>query len=422
MGLVRHSLAAVVALLGLPLGALGALVRPAWREGWRERLGVAASALRDASPVWVHAASVGEVQAALRLIDPLAEAGTALLLSTTSATGRALAGSTRPELPVRLAPLDHPWATAAALARVRPSMLVLVETELWPSWIATAARRGIPVLVVSGRLSDRSFPRYQRLARWIAPTLARITAVGARSRLDAERFVALGVRADRVEVTGDLKLEPPSREVPLAPDLAAVLGQVPFWVAGSTHPGEEIAALEATRAARACCGPLALVVAPRHPDRREPARQALEAAGATVVRRTALPRRPLGDGEVLLLDSLGELAAVYAPARAAFVGGTLVPVGGHNLLEPVQVGCPVLFGPHVQNLRSTAGLLEETGAGRRVRDASELGTALVAILSALEQARAAAAQGRERLAAHRGATARTLALIERHRGAREAVA
>ncbi len=410
MAVLRQVLAALVALVGLPLGLLGAALQPRWRVGLSERLGLRSPLAPSASPIWIHGASVGELQAALRLIDPLQARGEAVVATTTTATGRALARQMRPDLPTALAPIDHPWATAAALGRTRPSMLVLIETELWPSWIAAAARLAVPVVVVSGRLSDRSFPRYRKLRGLLAPTLGRLAAVGARSEVDAERFVALGAPADRVQVTGDLKLAPPPAPAALDPTLADALSATPCWVAGSTHPGEELAALRATEHARAAGEKLVLVVAPRHPEKRPAAEAALTAAGARVTRRSALSGAGLEDGDVLLLDTLGELAGLYGLARAAFVGGTLVPVGGHNLLEPLQAGCPVLFGPHVGNARESARLLRDAGAGIQVSDAAGLAGGLLAALS--DDARAGVAAGLRALEPHRAAVDRSLALID----------
>jgi 3-deoxy-D-manno-octulosonic-acid transferase len=364
--------------------------------------------------VWVHGASVGESLAALPLHDALRARGFATLASTTTVTGRAVLRQRRGELPVALAPLDHPWCTARALDRARPRALVLVETELWPSLTAAAARRGVPVVAVSARLSDRSFPRYRRLAFALRPTLRRLAAVGARSREDAERFVALGVPAARVEVTGDLKLEPPREPPPLAADLAAFLGERPLFVAGSTHAGEEAAGLAALAALAAAAPDAALVLAPRHPDRFDAVERVVHDAGRRVHRRSRLAvGARLGAGEVLLLDTLGELAAVYGCARVAFVGGSLAPVGGHNVLEPVAAGAPVLFGPHTENARAGVELVLAADAGRRVADAGELARDLVAAWGSREAARARAERGRAELARHRGASQRSADLVVR---------
>ena len=303
--------------------------------------------------------------------------------------------SAMPELPAVIAPLDHPWCVAAALSRVEPVLLALVETELWPSWIAAAKRRRVPVVVVSGRLSDRSFPRYRRVRRLLTPTLRRLDAVGARSDLDAARFVELGVPEERVCVTGDLKLEPPEGVATLATDLVRALSEVPVIVAGSTHPGEEEPAQIALLACEREGLPAALVVAPRHLQRAAQVERELVAAGRRVRRRSRLEGPPLKSGEVLLLDTLGELSAVYAAASVAFVGGTLAPVGGHNLIEPIFAGCPVVFGPHVHNVRVHAELAETSGAGVRVPDAEGLAAAVVDALRDPESRRTRVARGQE---------------------------
>jgi 3-deoxy-D-manno-octulosonic-acid transferase len=409
---LAHSGAALAALLGAPLALVGLAVRPAWREGWRERLGAAPRVDRGA--VWVHGASVGEALAALPLHDALRARGLATLASTTTVTGRAVLRARRRDLPVALAPLDHPWCTARALDRARPRALVLVETELWPSWTAAAARRGIAVVAVSARLSDRSYPRYRRLAFALRPTLRRLAAVGARSAEDAERFVALGVAAGRVTVTGDLKLEPPREPPRPAGDLAALLADRPLFVAGSTHAGEEAAALAALAALEGADAGAALVLAPRHPERFDEVERLIRDAGRRLHRRTRLAAGArLGAGEVLLLDTLGELAAAYGFARVSFVGGSLAARGGHNVLEPVVAGSPVLFGPHTDNARAGAELVLAAGAGDRVADAPQLARGLLAAWGSPEAARARAERGRAALERHRGASQRAADLVER---------
>jgi 3-deoxy-D-manno-octulosonic-acid transferase len=415
VGPLAHSLAALAALLGAPVLASAAVLRPRWRVGLAERLG-AHPARGGARPIWLHGASVGEVRAALGLADALAARGHALVASCMTTTGRALAREARPALATGLAPLDHPWLVARALARVAPKALVFVETELWPSWVRAAHERGLPVLVVSGRISERSFARWQRVGALLRPTLRRFAAIGARSEADAARFVALGAPAERVLVTGDLKLDA-ARPAPLAPALCAVLGELPLFVAGSTHEGEEAAALEALAAAERAGYEATLALAPRHPERFERAAELVEKSGRRLRRRSALGGAKLAAREVLLLDTLGELASLYAHARLAFVGGTLVPVGGHNLLEPARVARPAVWGPHVANARESAALLLAAGAGETVADAAALGRAFVAALADPAAASARGEAGSSALAAHLGATARSVALIERVLGA-----
>jgi 3-deoxy-D-manno-octulosonic-acid transferase len=303
----------------------------------------------------------------------------------------------------------------AALRRVRPSALTLVETELWPVLILVAHRRRVPVVVVSGRISDRSYPRYRRIGACVRPILGRIAAIGARGPADAERFLSLGASPERVEVTGDLKLEPPRDRGRIAEDLDSALGEVPLIVAGSTHEGEEDELLSALAEVEKAGLRAALVLAPRHPERFGAAEALVRRAGRSVRLRSRLEARPLGEGEVLVLDSMGELAGLYARAAVAFVGGSLVPVGGHNPLEPILEGRPVLFGPHTENAREATALALRTGAGCRVSDGAHLARAAIAALRDPGAWRARAESGREALEQHRGTAERSARLIRRAR-------
>ena len=414
--LVRNGVAALATLALAPVAGVALLARPGWRDHLGERLGLVAP--RTPGAVWVHGASVGEILAATRLLDALRASGRAVVASTTTATGRAVLARARPDVPRCYAPLDHPWCAGAALARVAPAALVLVETELWPSWIAAATRRRVPVVVVSGRISERSLPRYRRLAPLLQGTFERITAVGARSEADAARFAALGVAPDRISVTGDLKLEAPAAAPEPAADLARLLDSTPYWVAASTRPGEEAAILAAHAAAQQAGCASALVLAPRHLERTDEVARLLAARGVAWRRRSAASGAPLAAGEVLLVDTLGEVPALFAGARFAFVGGTLVPIGGHNVLEPAYAGRGVLFGPHVEKVREAAALLLACGGARSVADAGALATAVVAWLAHPEQAAACGEAAHRELTRHRGATGRSVELVERVLAAR----
>jgi 3-deoxy-D-manno-octulosonic-acid transferase len=327
-------------------------------------------------------------------------------------TGREAMRRTRPDVPCGLAPLDHPWLVEAALSRVRPSALVLIETELWPSWIAAATRRDVPVIVASGRISFRSFPRYRRLAPVLRGTFARLSAVGARTEEDARRFVALGVPEERVRVCGDLKLGPPEPSGGLNPELERRLPDCALLVAGSTHGGEEEAALAALDAAEGAGVSVALVLAPRYPQRAEEVARVVRKTGRRLVRGSEKDGENLVPGGVLVLDGMGDLAAMYTRATVAFVGGSLVPRGGHNLLEPAAAGRPVLFGPHTENAQGAAALLLACGAGERVVDASALAAAAVRWLADPETATQRGRHGRRALESHRGSVERNAALVE----------
>lgn len=408
MRALAHSLAAAGALAAAPL-ALGLLaVRREFRVGLRERLG--AQMPLPPGAVWIHAASVGEILAAARLADRLRALGREVFASSFTLSGRDVMRSTRPEVPCQLAPIDHPWCVGSALRRVQPAALVLVETELWPNWIAAAERRGIPVVLVSARVSDRSYPRYLRFGGVVRRTLQRLTAIGARTERDAERLRALGAEPSRISVTGDLKIDFDDERRTLAPELRAALEGRRVFVAGSTHSGEERAVLAALREASPD-GDLGLVLAPRHVARVPEIEALVRNAGWVPKRRSALGGAPLGRGEVLVLDTVGELTPLYARADVAFVGGSLVPVGGHNVAEPVLAGRPVLYGRHTHNVRHAARILTGCGAGRVVAEPAALGRALAEVLADPEAARRATERGRDALLRHRGSSERTAALI-----------
>lgn len=413
MSPLRHSLAALAALGLAPL--LGAaLLHPKWRVGLFERLGARPRVHRGArpAPVWLHGASVGEISAALPLVDALGARPGGVHCSCTTLSGRDLLRARRPGVPVHLAPVDHPWAVRRALRAVSPSALVLMETELWPVWIRAAAERGLPVLLLSARLSERSFSRYRTFARWLTPTFQRIAAVGARGEADAARFRALGVEPGRIEATGDLKFETPQSPASPAPELEHRLGTAPLLVAGSTHEGEEAAALAALAALSRRGHAAALVLAPRHPQRFERVARLVRAAGRRLLRRSQ-PGAPLGPGEVLLLDSIGELPGAWSRARAAFVGGSLAPRGGHNLLEPAFAAVPVLFGPHTENTAEAAALLKEHGAGIEVPDAGSLAEAVCEVFEGEQHFRRCSHAFLAALEVHRGAASQSLALLDR---------
>jgi 3-deoxy-D-manno-octulosonic-acid transferase len=267
------------------------------------------------------------------------------------------------------------------------------------------------VVVVSGRISDRSLPRYRWFGPWVASALARLSAIGARTEQDRERFVALGAAPDRVHVTGDLKFDPPVALDPF-PELIAWLGDAPLVVAGSTHPGEEQILLTAQRAWEDAGQRAALILAPRHPDRAQEVVRIARRAGRRAALRSECGGAALAAGDVGVLDTLGELTALYARAAVAFVGGTLVPIGGHNLLEPAAVGTAAVYGSHLANVRHAAALLEAVGAGVRVGDAASLAAAISSALAGPVAARARGAAGRAALEVHRGSSERSAALIE----------
>ena len=344
-----------------------------YREGLRERLGWVPERLSEwqldaregasvSRPViWLHAVSVGEVLAASRLVAELdAELpGFRVAISTTTRTGQALARERFGAERVFYCPLDLPWAVAAYLKALKPRMLVLAETEFWPNLLNGCFRRGIPVVVVNARISDRSWPRYLRLRKLWRPWLRRLTAVLAQSEVDAERLQALGCASERLMVSGNLKFDVRAGEEAAATRLLKELaGELRLVVAGSTLEGEEAMLLAAWPKLLAAESGLALVLAPRHPERFEAVAELLERSSFSWRRRSAMGMRTamgstaLASGEIVLLDSIGELASVYSRSAVAFVGGSLIATGGHNPLEPAQFGVPVVMGEHYVNFRA----------------------------------------------------------------------
>ncbi len=395
--------AILIALLpvALPLALLVALAIPRLRRGLAQRFRPLEP--MDPGGVWLHAASVGEAEAAAPLLEALRERGTPICVTTMTATGRDRLLSRLPQLRVRLAPLDLPGLVHLSVRRVRPRTLVLVETELWPNLIGAVASAGGRVGVVSGRISERSFRRYRLARPLFASVLRRVSWVGAQSEADRDRFVALGLPAENAEVSGDLKLDRPA-PAPPGPELREALGSGPFLVCGSTHAGEEAMLLAAWRKLRDGPAPgLRLLLAPRHPERVPDVLREVSGAGA----RAALRSAGAASAEVVVLDTLGELGAVYTLADLVFVGGSLVPLGGHNLLEPVRAGKVVVHGPHTEYQRAQLALLDPLQVLRRVADETELAATLAALLRDPER-HAAAAAARVVLDAHGGAVPRAL--------------
>jgi 3-deoxy-D-manno-octulosonic-acid transferase len=360
---------------------------PAYRGSLRERLGFGLAQLVDA-PIWLHAASVGEVRSLNVLLRLLHRQGFALLLSVGTQTGLAQARrlyADLPELTVRAAPWDLPGAVRRFLRASRPQVGVFVETELWPNLVAGARAAGVPLGLVSARLSEKSTRRYRRWAPRLMREIVRaFTQIGAQTREDQDRFVSLGAHKEAVTVSGSLKFE-----LQLPPEVCK-LGAAwrahwaparPLWVAGSTHAGEETACLAAQRRLRGTAlaqgkAPPLLVLAPRHLERLAEVVRELEMQEIPFARSSQPPAAGTGGVQVVLVDAMGELVAWYAAADAAFVGGSLVEVGGHNLLEPAMLGKPVLAGPHSFNAPEVTKRLREAGGLITVRDEATLATEL----------------------------------------------
>ncbi len=394
-----------------------------YREGLGERLGKVnpwiASQAAQAPVIWVHAVSVGEVLAVSRLVNELAAnlPSFQVLVSTTTRTGQELARERFGPNRVFYCPLDFPWAVTAHLDALKPRMLVLAETEFWPNILATCHRRGIPIVVVNGRISDRSWPRYQMLRELWKPFLSKISRALAQTETDAKRLVAIGMLPERVTVSGNLKFDVRAGQESDATRLIRSFAHgLRFVVAGSTLDGEEDVLLQAWPRLLQSHPDLAMILAPRHPERFAAVTALLERSGLSWVSRTSWKDRapgtipPIQPGQIILLDTIGELASIYSLATVAFVGGSLYPTGGHNPLEPAQFGVPIVMGPYYANFRDLTDDLREHDAVR-VTTKEELGKVLQELLANSADATSIGARAREVFQAQAGATARSIAAI-----------
>ncbi|MGB7549520.1 MAG: 3-deoxy-D-manno-octulosonic acid transferase [Terracidiphilus sp.] len=393
-----------------------------YREGLSERLGkVRLRKVQGGRPlIWLHAVSVGEVLAVSRLVGELDRAfpGLDLVISTTTRTGQALARERFGADRVFYCPLDLPWAVRAYLNALRPRLLILAETEFWPNLLHGCFRRQIPVAVVNARISDRSWPRYRGL-RWLwQPFLSKLGRVLAQSETDAERLEAIGCPPQRVTVAGNLKFDVrAAREGEATLQLKARAQNLRLIVAGSTLEGEEAALLEAWPRLLTADPRLAMVLAPRHPERFNAVAALLDQSGIPWVRRSRWNAQPadappqVAPGEIVLLDTIGELASVYSLAAVAFAGGSLVPAGGHNPLEPAQFGVPIVMGPHYANFRAITESLRAREA-IRIAAKDELSETLMKLLQDPAIAQAMGERARQVFDQQAGATERTVRALE----------
>ncbi|MCU0976793.1 MAG: lipid IV(A) 3-deoxy-D-manno-octulosonic acid transferase [Steroidobacteraceae bacterium] len=414
MRFIYNLLIRIVAPIAFGLHLARGLRDPAYRDRPAERFGFGARIDRDS--IWVHAVSVGEVQASQPLVRALLRRypGMPLVLTTVTPTGAARARALFGDAVIhRYVPYDLPGSVRRFFDRVRPKLAVILETELWPNLFAECGRRDVPLVLASARVSQRSVRRYRRLVPLFRATLAHGIVIGAQSAADAERFLSIGASAGRTRVTGNVKFD-----FELAQDVPG-RGRAwrernapsrPVWVAGSTHESEEELVLDAHAVVRGRFPDALLVLAPRHPPRFEAVRALLEKRGVSYVLRSR-DEEASAATEVVLGDTMGELMTFYAAADVAFVAGSLVPIGGHNLLEPAVLGLPMLSGPHTQNAQDVAELLQRSGALRIVRSREDLAQRVNDWFDHPQTARGDGAGGLHAVAQSRGAVERLVAMI-----------
>lgn len=388
---------------------------PAYRERITERLGVYTDGEGDQGnfPVWFHCVSVGESEAAFPVIRGLRQRHPELpiLVTCTTPTGsariRAVLGDTVQHVYL---PYDVPFAVKRFLKRFRPRLGVILETEIWPNLFVSCRKQGIPIAIINGRLSSRSVRGYLRLGSLVRESLSAVTLVAAQTWEDAEHYVLIGAENARVIMPGNIKFDVSQDEAMQASARqlrVTLFGSRPVWIAGSTHPGEDEQVLAAQAVLRQQSPHALLVLAPRHPERADSIQRLCVAQGHRVVRRTG-QRACQPDEDVFILDTIGELRFFYAMADVAYVGGSLVPHGGQNVLEPAVAGVPVLIGPHTYNFADIVTRLLAAGGAFRIRDAVELGERVTALLEDPAASHTMGSQGMAFVSSNRGAVNRVL--------------
>ena len=426
MYVIYSGLLALALLVGSPWFLYQGLRRRKYFGSLRQRLGALPVSFNlDAEPsIWVHAVSVGEVLAARPLVDELRARypGFRLFVSTTTVAGQQLARRQLPQADaVFYFPIDFAWVVRRVLDRVKPRLLVLLEGEIWPHVLRECRRRGVRTAIVNGRVSARSFPRYRLLAPLMRHVLADVHAFCMQSDEAARRITLMGADPARVLVTGSLKFDAVHVPAPSAQGrprdrvlrFLRLAASRPVVVAGSTMRGEERPVLQAFRRIKATQPQALLILAPRHTDRFTEVMHIARGEGFATVRRSELAIDAEPRADVVVLDTIGELAQVYQLATVAFVGGSLVPTGGHNILEPAVYGRPVVFGPSMTNFAEIAEMFLASGAAVQVHSEHELEETLITLMGDSVRRAAIGAAARALVDANRGATERTLDLLVR---------
>lgn len=408
-------------ILALPVIFLRLLWRsrkaPAYRRRWLERLGIFACNIKPGG-LWLHAVSVGEVVAALPLIKSLQKQypNLALTITTTTPTGsQRVQQSLGASVTHVYLPYDIIWALQSFVRKIQPQCLVVMETELWPNLFEICQQRNIPIVIVNGRLSDKSFKPYSRLRWFMQPMFDRVNFVAAQSDLDADRFKQIGVASDKLLMAGNLKYDvqvtPQQQE--LGQQLRQNIGQRLVWVMASTHAGEEEMALDAFANLQNEFPNLLLILVPRHPERFNSIAELIEQRKLRFVRRSQNPSIS-ADTQVLLGDTMGEMNVFYAAADLAFVGGSLVPIGGHNLLEPAALGIATITGPYMSNFIEITNKLLQSSAVIQVSDAEQMQQKLRELLADTALRQQMGQFGLQVIAKNRGANERIMQIIKKH--------
>ncbi len=416
----------ISALIYLPIY----LFRRKFHQGFLARLGFLPLDLKLNSPIWIHAVSVGEAMAIKELVKELKRVYPTkkFIISTVTPTGNKIAqGIAQKGDFVTYLPLDFSLIVRCSLNKIKPSLFIIAETEIWPNLITQLFRRKIPVILVNARISDRAFSGYRKIKLLLKPVLEKISLFCAQTDRDAQRFKALGVPGGKIRVTGNMKFDttPACRQAGITQikstdytDYKAKLGlkdNEKILVAGSTHPGEEEIILSVYKKLLDEFSGLRLLIAPRHPERTRDIEKIVIKYGLNLVKVSQLASLPvcqLNRPTVFILDTIGELLSFYAIADIVFVGGSLIKKGGHNILEPASQGKPILFGPYMFNFRDIVDLFLVHQAAILVYNTEELKRKIKELLSKPEEAADLGRRARDLISENRGATQRTLDIIK----------
>lgn len=395
---------------------------PAFRERFGSTPAAELAAIGKRPVIWLHAVSVGEAIAARPLLKALRKRypGHAILVSNTTETGKGIS-TTFPEKDLCIYfPFDFLPAVRRTLESIKPELIIIMETEIWPNFTREATRRGILVILANGRISDRSFSRYMKFSWFFRHSLQLFSCLCMQTETDRERIIAIGAPDERTLATGNLKYD-----IPFCPASAderkrlrsgyAIPENLIVLTAGSTHPGEEQHVISMYKKLTKTVGPLFLILVPRHPERGAEVAALLKSSGLTFRYRTSLsPTAVFHQGEVLLVDTIGEMMDLYALSDITFVGGSLAPSGGHNLLEPASVGVVSVFGPHMTNFREIAEMVLKYGAGIQVASPEELIISMQTLIANSELRQVLGQNGLKMMRDNGGATERHMEIIARH--------
>lgn len=399
---------------------LRALKMPGAQRRWSQRLALGLNIPQDKPIIWLHAVSLGEVNLSVPLVEAILAQypNHHLLITTTTLTGsQAVSKHFSTRVLHCYFPYDQPWVSKRFLDQIKPQCFIIMETEIWPNHLRHCQQQNIPVIILNARLSQRSARRYQRLQSWFERLWQAIHYIGAQSEQDRQRFIEIGFPESKISVTGNLKYEIKVNEALFtqAAALKSAWGEDrPVWIAASTHEGEEKIILDTFSMLRQHIPNLLLILVPRHPQRFEQVAKLVESQALASCRRSDQTAQPGRQTQIYLVDTIGELNLFYAASDVAFVGGSLVEIGGHNIIEPASYTCTVVVGPHTFNCTSIVEHFQQAGAAIVVHSSHVLKETLHSLFSDRDQNQRLQENARCLLHSHQGSLASNMAIIKRH--------